>query len=145
MSDSLQAWQDPLSVEFSRQEYGGGLLFPSLGDRPKAGIKPRSPTLQVNSLLFELPGRPKNTEMGSLSLIQQFFPTQESNQSLLHCRWILYPLSHQGSPSLSHFSRVRLCTTPETAAHQAPPSLGFSRQEHWSLSQNSKDYRYPPV
>ena len=33
---------------------------------------------------------------------------------------------------LSHFSRVRLCETPETAAHQAPPSLGFSRQEHWS-------------
>ena len=30
---------------------------------------------------------------------------------------------------LSHFSRVRLCATPETAAHQAPPSLGFSRQE----------------
>ena len=33
---------------------------------------------------------------------------------------------------LSHFSHVRLCATPETAAHQAPPSLGFSRQEHWS-------------
>ena len=33
---------------------------------------------------------------------------------------------------LSHFSRVRLCATPETAAHQAPLSLGFSRQEHWS-------------
>ena len=33
---------------------------------------------------------------------------------------------------LSHFSRVRLCATPEMAAHQAPPSLGFSRQEHWS-------------
>ena len=33
---------------------------------------------------------------------------------------------------LSHFSRVRLCATPETAAQQAPPSLGFSRQEHWS-------------
>ena len=31
---------------------------------------------------------------------------------------------------LSHFSRVRLCVTPWTAAHQAPPSLGFSRQEH---------------
>ena len=31
---------------------------------------------------------------------------------------------------LSHFSRVRLCATPRTAAHQAPPSLGFSRQEH---------------
>ena len=33
---------------------------------------------------------------------------------------------------LSHFSRVRLCVTPQTAAHEAPPSLGFSRQEHWS-------------
>ena len=33
---------------------------------------------------------------------------------------------------LSRFSRVPLCATPETAAHQAPPSLGFSRQEHWS-------------
>ena len=33
---------------------------------------------------------------------------------------------------LSRFSRVRLCATPETAAHQAPPTLGFSRQEHGS-------------
>ena len=33
---------------------------------------------------------------------------------------------------LSRFSRVRLCATPETAAHQAPPSLGFSRQQLWS-------------
>ena len=33
---------------------------------------------------------------------------------------------------LNRFSRVRLCATPQMAAHQAPPSLGFSRQEHWS-------------
>ena len=33
---------------------------------------------------------------------------------------------------LSCFSRVRLCATPLMAAHEAPPSLGFSRQEHWS-------------
>ena len=33
---------------------------------------------------------------------------------------------------LSRFSHVRLCATPEMTAHQAPPSLGFSRQEHWS-------------
>ena len=33
---------------------------------------------------------------------------------------------------LSRFSHIRLCATPEMAAHQAPPSLGFSRQEHWS-------------
>ena len=33
---------------------------------------------------------------------------------------------------LSHFSRVRLYAAPQMAAHQAPPSMGFSRQEHWS-------------
>ena len=33
---------------------------------------------------------------------------------------------------LSRFSHVQLCTTPQTAAHKATPSLGFSRQEHWS-------------
>ena len=33
---------------------------------------------------------------------------------------------------LSRFSRVQLCATPWTAPHQAPLSLGFSRQEHWS-------------
>ena len=33
---------------------------------------------------------------------------------------------------LSRFSRVRLCATPKMAAHHPPPSLGFSRQEHWS-------------
>ena len=35
------------------------------------------------------------------------------------------------SSCFSTFSRVWLCATPQTAAHQAPPSLGFSRQEHW--------------
>ena len=33
---------------------------------------------------------------------------------------------------LSRFIPVRLCVTPWTAAHQAPPSTGFSRQEYWS-------------
>ena len=33
---------------------------------------------------------------------------------------------------LSHFSHVQLCVTPQMATHQAPLSLGFSRQEHWS-------------
>ena len=39
---------------------------------------------------------------------------------------------HLQSMLLSRFSHVRLYATPEMAAHQAPPSLGFSRQEHWS-------------
>ena len=39
---------------------------------------------------------------------------------------------HYKAKKLSHFSRVRFCVTPQTAAHQAPLSLGFSRQEYWS-------------
>ena len=43
--------------------------------------------------------------MGSLSLLQGIFPTQESNRSLLHCRWILYQLSYQGSPTFHVFPK----------------------------------------
>ena len=43
-------------------------------------------------------GKHKNTGIGSLSLLQQIFLAQELNLGLLHCRWILYQLSHQGSP-----------------------------------------------
>ena len=68
------------------------------GDLPNSGIKPRSPALQVDSLPSELPGKPKNTGLGSLSLLQGIFPTQELNQGLLHCRQILHQLSYQGSP-----------------------------------------------
>ena len=88
------------SVEFSRPDYWSG-SFPSLGDLPKPGIKPRSPTLQVNSLPAEPPGKPKKTWVGSLCLLQQIFPTQELNWGLLHCRQIPYQLSHKGSPFAS--------------------------------------------
>ena len=57
-----------------------------------------SPTLQVDSLPSEPPGKPKNTGVGRLSLLQEIFPTQELNRRLLHCRWILSQLSYQGSP-----------------------------------------------
>ena len=63
----------------------------------REGIKPRSPSLQVDSLPTEPQEKPKNTGMGSLSLLQQIFPTQESNWGLLHCRWIVYQMSYQGS------------------------------------------------
>ena len=51
----------------------------------------------MDSLLSELPGKPENTGMGSLSLLQGIFLTQESNQGLSHCRQMLYQLSYQGS------------------------------------------------
>ena len=47
--------------------------------------------------------------MGSLSLLQWIFPTQESNQGLLHCRWILYQLSYEGShPDVEEVTKNRL-------------------------------------
>ena len=47
------------SMEFSRQEYLSGLPFPFPGDLPIPGIEPRSPALQADTLLPELPGEPK--------------------------------------------------------------------------------------
>ena len=52
---------------------------PPPGDFPKLGIKPRSSVLQADSLPSEPPGKTKNTGIGSLSLLQRIFPTQESN------------------------------------------------------------------
>ena len=149
--------------------------------------KPKSPTLQADSLPAEPPGKPKNTGVVSLFLLQWIFLTQESNQSLLHCRqiftnWAIREAlfkaaaaaaakslqsclnlhnprdgSPPGSPvpgilqartlewvaisssnawkwkvKLKSLSHVQLLATPWTAAHQAPPSMGFSRQEYWS-------------
>ena len=59
-----------------------------------------SRTLWADSLPAEPQGKPKNTGVGSLSLLQGIFPTQGSNPGLLHCRQILCQLSHQGSPRI---------------------------------------------
>ena len=63
-------------------------------------IEPRSPALQADSLPAEWQRKPKNTGMDRLSLLQWIFSTQESSRGLLHCRWLLYQLSYQGSPEL---------------------------------------------
>ena len=73
-------------MEFSKQEYWSGLPFPSPGDLPNPGIEPKSLALQADSLLSEPAGKSKNTRLGSLSLLQWMFPTQESNWDLSHCR-----------------------------------------------------------
>ena len=77
-------------------------------------IEPMSPALQAYSLLSEAPWQSKNTRVGSLSLLQRNFLTQESNWGLLHCRQVLYQLSYPGSPIISsvQFSSVaQLCPT----------------------------------
>ena len=53
------AHQAPLPMGFSRQDYWSGLPFPSPGDLPDPGIKPKSPSLQADALTSEPPGKPK--------------------------------------------------------------------------------------
>ena len=80
------------------------VVFPfsrgSSGDLPNPGIEPRSPTLRADSLPMEPQGKPKNTGVGSLSLLQGIFQTQGLNPRLPHCRQILYQLSYKGSPRI---------------------------------------------
>ena len=70
-------------MEFSRQEYWSGLPCPPPGDLPNPGIEPRSPELQADSLPPEPPGKPKNTGVGSLSLLQGNF--QPRNRTRVSC------------------------------------------------------------
>ena len=72
----------------------------------------------LSSVLFLICRKEDNNDVHRLQTVHK--PESKEHQLLL---LLLLP---------SRFSRVRLCATPETAAHQAPPSLGFSRQEHWS-------------
>ena len=82
----------------------------------------------------------QNTEGGSLSLLQGIFLVQGSNPGFPHCRQILYQLSYKGSPrvlewvklKVKSLSGVRLCDPMDSSLHQAPPSMGFSRQEYCS-------------
>ena len=98
------AYQAPLSMEFSRQEYWSGLPFPSPGDLPDLGIEPTSPTLQADALPSKPLRKPQMKvkaahscptlcdpmdytvhgvlqarilEWVAFSLLQQIFPTQE--------------------------------------------------------------------
>ena len=84
------------------------ITFPfSPRDLPNPGIEPRFPALRADSLSSEPPGKPQHIGVGSLSLLQRTFLTQESNSGLLHCRHILYKLRFQGSPLVITISRDR--------------------------------------
>ena len=111
-------------MRFSRQRYWSGLACPSPEDLPKKELNPG--LLHCRQILpTELQGKPKSesrsvvsdslrprglyspwdspghsTGEGSLSLLQEIFPTQGSNPGLPHCRRILSHLSHEGSPRI---------------------------------------------
>ena len=110
---------------------------PPPGDLSNPGIKPRSPTLQADCLLTEPSRKPKNTRVGSLSLLQGIFLTQELNQGLLLCRWILDQLSYQGSPQVPCRGEL-IQLPPKTCGWNpsplcSPPSSACTYQQVISL------------
>ena len=100
------AHQAPLSMGFSKQESWSWLPFPPPGGLPNPGIKHISyDCCTCRRIIYH-----------EHSLVAQTVKCLPAVRELL----------------LSRLSRVQLCVTPERAAHQAPPSLGLSRQEYWS-------------
>ena len=61
------------------------VAFPFSRESPQPRIEPRPPILQADSLPAKPQGKPKNTGVGSLSLLQCIFPTQESNRTGVSC------------------------------------------------------------
>ena len=91
-------WESP------GQNTGAGKPFPSPEDLSNPGIKSRSPALQVDSSPAEPQEKPKNTRVGSLSLLQGVFLTQELNRGLLNWggffpNWIIIPRWCSGKES----------------------------------------------
>ena len=126
-------------MEFSRQESWSGLPFPPPRDLPNPGMEPGSPTLQVNSL----PSEPKTHKVPLLGLKTQprvfpggpvvnisTFPLRGTRVPFLVGK-LTYRMLHGTAESEVAQSCPTLCD-PWTVAHQAPPSMGFSRQEYWS-------------
>ena len=126
-----EAHQAPLSLGFSRQEYWSGLPCPLPGDLPNPRIKPRSPALQVDSLPSEPPGKPMNTRVGSLSLLQGIFPIQDQNWGLLYCRCILYQLSYQGSTILEAPSQMQVMPLTYLQLQALKVSFAIFLLCHW--------------
>ena len=107
------ARQAPLSTEFSRQEYWGGLPCPSPGDLPNLGIKPGSPALQANTLPSEPTGKPnlikerlKDHNTVKLSWVKYFYTKNVWKETLKVvltvifgwwwrvCEWFLFLLHY---------------------------------------------------
>ena len=82
----IVALQAPLSMGILQARILKWVAMSSSSRSSQPRIKPKFPALQVDSLLSEPPGKPKNIGVGSLSLPQGNFLTQESNWGLVHCR-----------------------------------------------------------
>ena len=82
-------------------------------------MKVVSDSLEPHGLYSEWNSPGQNTGVGSRSLLQWIFPTQGSNPGLQHCRWILYQLSHKGSPRIVEWVAYPFCRGSSQPRNQA--------------------------
>ena len=143
----------PLSMGILQERILEWVPMPSSGDLPNPGSKSRFPPLQAVSLPCEPPGKPRNTGVGSLSLLQRNFLAQDSNWGLLHCRWILYQLSYLGScrmgytdsqisSQVSSSDQVRLYLTSGGGINEFLAQLGLPNKPwtgNYIFGSNKKD------
>ena len=140
------ALQAPLSMGFFRQEYWSGLPCPALGDLPNPDIESVSPALAGGFFTAEPPPKLIYVYAAAAKSLQSCptlrDPTDGSPPGfpvpgILRARileWVSISFSNAWKWKLKgkSLSHVRLLATPWTAAYQAPPSMGFSRQEYWN-------------
>ena len=134
------ACQAPLSVEFSRQDYWSGLSFPVLGHLPNPGKG------SFKIIVREFPGGPVAAAAAVAKSLQScsnlcdpidVSPPGSPIPGILQARtleWVAISFSNawKWKVKMKSLSHVWLLATPWTAAHQAPPFMGFSMQEYWS-------------
>ena len=131
------------SMEFSRQGYWSGLLFSSPGSLPRD--QTRVSCVWGRFFMVRAPRKVPATAATAKSLQScptlcdpiDVSPPGSPAPGILQARtleWVAISFSNAGKwkVKVKSLSRVRLLATPWTAAYQAPPSMGFSRQEYWS-------------
>ena len=144
------AHQAPLSVGLPRQEYWSGLPCSPPGDLSDLGIEPtslKSPALAGGFFTTQHRGSPNVSTAATAAKSLQSCPTLCDPRDgsppgspipgILQARtleWVAisFPSAGKWKVKVKSLSRVWLLATPWTAAYQAPPSMGFSRQEYWS-------------
>ena len=117
----MASYQAPPSLGFSWQEHWSGLPFPSPTHESKSQSKvSQSCAILSDPMDCSLPG----------SSVHGIFQAREPSRVPLPSLRLVYLESEKVKVKL--LSHVRIFATPWTVAHQAPPSMGFSRQEYWS-------------
>ena len=142
------AHEAPLSMGFPRQDYWSRLPFPTTGDLPDPGIEPASPALAGGFFChWATREAPKYTAAAAAAKLLQSCPTLcdpidgsppgSPVPGIFQARtleWVAISFSNawKWKVKVKLVSRDQLLATLWTTAYQAPPSMGFSRQEYWS-------------